>query len=1132
MSATNNKTDSNTNKNNNRSNKPEIQRYSVAKGKYSSKLNNDRPTSGNSKNFNSYYNNNNNNNQYYYNEPSYYDNDYQQKPQRKPPKKKPIEPEVKIDGASSNIKDATSSSETETDLDKRIESMTFENQKLTEQKTSETRAGLIFLNNKESQDDTNEIDSSPRQFYNQTRKQQQNKKPIRSNQPQSITQSLRGLTNVTRTLYDPNAPTPKTPPIQQLTTVKVPPNPPSQPPLPPPPLSTSTQQQMQEFYQHQFFNHELWNQTYGNTIQNDASLQAAQALQMRKQAFNYWLTQIHNLEKSLSIYLNNSPHMDVNFRRMMEAKITLQQAYIHAMMTDMELSLSKNLDAQLWKSCFHNVIERFREYDKQLTDNNNVKKCIETVIEDGERFFLAFIRQLESAFHIDTQLYFNPNVYSPELNTIVAKYALLCTQHCFLNLGDLARYKETNRNGTDYSEARKYYFRARLLYPKNGKSCKQLAILAVMTHRRLDAIYYYVRALATTTLNDSVKQNLVSLFEEARRRLETFEKELKEREKKNERKIRAGNQKLEIWKRTDGTVVGRSLDDGQSTNNQNDFDGCVSQQELIHWFILNYITLHGKLYTKTGMETYTELCSRMLRQFQYLLRHDPCVFGKQQLVQMMAINMYQIEVAKQVNVSVDIVVRSQYEESSLQLALDMFGLLTEQTAIILERHLKTRSTINNSETPSPPPPIFNSWLRHVFPSLKIFTDWMTCNANSFIPLPDQLPAEFGPHPDILISLAKVINLIRTIDRTYIQLGSNLTNSVPVILEEDIELSGFYPLLTLPADTLQTISDTPLDEAKDSKRIVRLCFFADYLCGLKQPVFIYDVQQKTYHPALKSSIHSERSKSPTNDNQNLSMDHEYNSNEPVSPLSNSNNIDQSSTDSIVNGIDMKELKRKKRQLEHQLAEKQKQEQVVKDILNTSRLIEIEVIPRFIVLDTNCFVNYLPIIYKLIKQGRFIIIIPLIVICELDKLSVTTIVDDDSYEHAEMVRRQSIQAVKMIEECFASKERRVQAMTGEGTVLDSIQFRNEVKKHESNDDTILGCCLKYCHDNPREFFPANKGNFCHDNPREFFPANKDGAIRLHREVVLITDDRNLRLKAQARNVPVKDLMKFLELAQVTL
>lgn len=52
------------------------------------------------------------------------------------------------------------------------------------------------------------------------------------------------------------------------------------------------------------------------------------------------------------------------------------------MMIDIETSLSKNLDAQLWKSCFHNVIERFRDYDKQSSDNNSVKKCIETVIED------------------------------------------------------------------------------------------------------------------------------------------------------------------------------------------------------------------------------------------------------------------------------------------------------------------------------------------------------------------------------------------------------------------------------------------------------------------------------------------------------------------------------------------------------------------------------------------------------------------------------------------------------------------------------------------------------------------------------------------------------------------------------
>jgi hypothetical protein len=48
MSESNSKTDFNTNKNNNRTNKPEIQRYSVSKGKYSSQLNTDKPPSSGS----------------------------------------------------------------------------------------------------------------------------------------------------------------------------------------------------------------------------------------------------------------------------------------------------------------------------------------------------------------------------------------------------------------------------------------------------------------------------------------------------------------------------------------------------------------------------------------------------------------------------------------------------------------------------------------------------------------------------------------------------------------------------------------------------------------------------------------------------------------------------------------------------------------------------------------------------------------------------------------------------------------------------------------------------------------------------------------------------------------------------
>lgn len=46
----------------------------------------------------------------------------------------------------------------------------------------------------------------------------------------------------------------------------------------------------------------------------------------------------------------------------------------------------------------------------------------------------------------------------------------------------------------------------------------------------------------------------------------------------------------------------------------------------------------------------------------------------------------------------------------------------------------------------------------------------------------------------------------------------------------------------------------------------------------------------------------------------------------------------------------------------------------------------------------------------------------------------------------------------------------------------------------------------------------------------PDPTDEPVRLHREVVLLTDDRNLRVKALTRNVPVRDIPAFLRWAKV--
>lgn len=42
--------------------------------------------------------------------------------------------------------------------------------------------------------------------------------------------------------------------------------------------------------------------------------------------------------------------------------------------------------------------------------------------------------------------------------------------------------------------------------------------------------------------------------------------------------------------------------------------------------------------------------------------------------------------------------------------------------------------------------------------------------------------------------------------------------------------------------------------------------------------------------------------------------------------------------------------------------------------------------------------------------------------------------------------------------------------------------------------------------------------------------DGVKRLVREVVLLTDDRNLRVKALARDLPVRDLPAFMKWADI--
>lgn len=118
-----------------------------------------------------------------------------------------------------------------------------------------------------------------------------------------------------------------------------------------------------------------------------------------------------------------------------------------------------------------------------------------------------------------------------------------------------------------------------------------------------------------------------------------------------------------------------------------------------------------------------------------------------------------------------------------------------------------------------------------------------------------------------------------------------------------------------------------------------------------------------------------------------------------------------------------------------------------------------------------------------------------------------------------------ASKRALEFLRSRNPAVKCLTTRGTVLVSSTFTSEDDKDldvgPRNDDRILATCLSLCKNTMKSTAgESGDGEDVEGDPR-----------KLYREVVLLTEDRNLRVKALARDVPVRELPDFLKWAGIT-
>ncbi|XP_070700381.1 telomerase-binding protein EST1A isoform X2 [Pempheris klunzingeri] len=839
--------------------------------------------------------------------------------------------------------------------------------------------------------------------------------------------------------------------------------------------------------------------------------------------------------------------------RMAQFRADLLGLYEQVILTDIEFSDSQNVDQALWKNVFYQVIERFRQLLKDHTCDNtpHIRNMLLTLLDEGALFFDALLQKLQTVYQFKLEDYMDGMAIRARPLRKTVKYALISAQRCMICQGDIARYREQASDSANYGKARSWYLKAQQIAPKNGRPYNQLALLAVYTKRKLDAVYYYMRSLAASNPILTAKESLMSLFEEAKRKAEQLERRRRQEHEGGSRgpavRGRARGEdgaRVEIWIRPSGQAATPSSQRGGSESSRDSEQdgelGSLSASDLNKRFILSFLHAHGKLFTKVGMESFPGVASRVLQEFRTLLQHGPSLLGSTHMLQIITINMFTIHNAHSRGEEGE--VRSVLQEQSTALGLAMFALLVQRCTELL-RH-----------TPADPVPmadgqeegkgeqlegmvrvsVFPLDLRELLPSIKVWSDWMLGHPDLWNPPPCSI---VDCRPDVWQCLADLCNVLARVDHEEVPLykvdtdESEGDEELTVLqLKEDRLLAGFVPLLAAPQEPCYTDRHTDMAIAADCKRVTVLKYFLEALCGQEEPLLAFKggkyISVATSPPPNHSADTRSRQDSLT----------EKEADDVIVEAESSISASEGEEDADEVGDsenDIRQLKARRHALANKLAQQQKRRDKIQAVLQTRGQLELEVRPLFLVPDTNGFIDHLGGLKKLLQCGTYIIVVPLIVITELDGLAK----GQDNFgggvgsggrstgsrgshnvnaAHVRAVQEKARLAVAFLEKGFEAKEPCLRALTSRGSELESIAFRSEDTSGQqgNNDDVILSSCLHYCK----------------DKAKDLMPDQRNGTVKLQREVVLLTDDRNLRVKALTRNVPVRDIPAFLSWAKV--
>ena len=671
-------------------------------------------------------------------------------------------------------------------------------------------------------------------------------------------------------------------------------------------------------------------------------------------------------------YLIASGRLLNSWTFMARVRAHVQTECARVLVSDLRTWMTLGIDQTIWKSLYYCVIEELR-----LADIAEQHWALHEIIDEGMDYFTGLMTTLQQTYDIPiphlSSLLFDPETVRRK--RYFSSVAAL-SQRLLLCLGDLTRYQHHLGRLPNLVQAHSFYLQAQQMNPKNGRPFNQLAIVALHGHRRLDCVYLYARALMAANPFHTAKESLLSLFHESSRRFaarspmpgQLVAPAADQREERRGADLRA-----ETWVHPGrGDRLQRTLRTEEDLPPEQPELRGTPDTDLLKAFTTTYLHVQGKLYTRVSLETYQEDACVMLRQFSELLSREPMPLKSADMLHILGINMFNIANTKLKDERLGSELRSTYQELALAVAIEMAGHVIQRTCQLLSALPPDGGGSTDR--------LFQPYaLETCMVFVKVWCDWLLSSSAIWNPPPCTADYRVSGVADSWESLAELTNLLRRRDDDHTRrrpsnilstTSSGEQTELVVRLPEDSCLQSFTPLLCGEHRTAFVDREQcSLERARDLLRLRCVLFVTEqFLCGT-EPAALRLLKTADGACRYVSQVSSHAAAGPEDDSRpdspdvevEWSREEEQGEGEWPAPELPSPPVTDAGRPELVL------LQRQKLALERRARRQEEHSRRVQAIVSSAHVsVTMEVRPRYLVADTNCYVDYLEQLEDLVNQ----------------------------------------------------------------------------------------------------------------------------------------------------------------------